>query len=158
MWGLNCVVNLALLSYTTIWNDSFGSVLNTIFSKSSRSIFYTLKYIVVWFSYIEVVQSSSILSAILFTAEINCYKTVRFFPDSFTLVSKFVAWHVAAYVVVVNVINIFQILSEQANEVCVFSYSLTRKSKIVLRYVKTIYVAVTTSGVIGFAFVLSFKQ
>ena len=83
---------------------------------------------------------------------------MRFFPDSFTQVSKFVFWHVAAYVVVVSVINVFKILSEQANEVCVFSYSLRRKSKIVLRQVKTIHVAVPTSGVIGFAFVLSFKQ
>jgi len=58
----------------------------------------------------------------------------------------------------VNVINAFQILSEQANKVCVFSYSLTRKSKIVLRQVKTVHVAVPTSGAISFAFVLSFKQ
>jgi len=100
------------------------------------------------------------LSAIPLTAEVNCYKTVRFFPDSFKQVSKFVFRHVAGYVVVVNMINIFfQILSEQANEVCVFSYSLTLKSKIVLRYVNTIHVAVTASGVIGFVlFVLSFKQ
>jgi len=107
IWGLNYVVNLVLLSDTTIWNDSFRSVLSAIFSKISRSIFYTLKYILVWFWYIEIVQSSSILSAILFTAEINYYKTVRFFPDSYTQVSKFVFWHVAAYVVVVNVINLW---------------------------------------------------
>jgi len=57
--------------------------------------------------------------------------------DSFNLYASLKFYltfrHVAAYVVVVNVINIFQILSEQTNEVCVFSYSLTRKSKIVLR-------------------------
>ena len=55
-------------------------------------------------------------------------------------------------------IDILQILSKETDKIGIFSYSLTRKSKIVLRQVETIHVAMSTSGVISFTFVLSFKQ
>jgi len=40
MCGLNRVVNRVLLSFTTIWHDSFCSVLWTIFWRSSICIFH----------------------------------------------------------------------------------------------------------------------
>ena len=51
-------------------------------------------------------------------------------------------------------INIFQILREKANKVSVFSDSLCRKFKIVLRKVKAVYVTMSSTNIVTFTLIL----
>ena len=57
-----------------------------------------------------------------------------------------------------DVVDIFLVLRKEADKVSVFSYSLTKKPKIVLSQVETVHVTVSVSGVISFAFILSFQK
>jgi len=58
--------------------------------------------------------------------------------------------------VVVNMIDVFEVLRKETDKVRVFSYRLTWQFEVILSQVETVHVAVTTSGIISLTFVLSF--
>jgi len=50
---------------------------------------------------------------------------------SYTQGSKFIFSHIATYVVAINMIDIVQVLRKQTDKVCVFSYRLAWKLKVI---------------------------
>ena len=71
---------------------------------------------------------------------------------------EFVKCHVATTMISVDVSEILRILWKQYDNVRILSYRMTWQSKIVLSDVQRITVIVTTTGVIGFSFILSTKE
>ena len=65
----------------------------------------------------------SILSTILFAAQIYNCETVRFIPSSLTQGSEFFFIHVATYVVVVNVVDVLEVFRKETGKVRVFVIS-----------------------------------
>ena len=73
MGRLNRVFNLVVLSLTTIENDLFGRLVE------EEAPFYNEKISLIW--YVKLVKHTSIFSVVFFTAKINDYKPVLFFPS-----------------------------------------------------------------------------
>jgi len=59
-------------------------------------------------------------------------KTVRFLPRFFAEISEFIFRHIVTYVVIVNVVYVFQVLFKQNNEICILSNRLSGKYEILL--------------------------
>jgi len=78
-----------------------------------------------------------------------------FVPSFLTQGSKFIFSHITTYVVAIIMVDIFQVLRKQTDKVCVFSYRLAWKLKVILSYVETVDIRMAASRIISFALVLS---
>ena len=122
--GLNQVLNLVVLSLTTIEIDLFRSVVIAICLRSS-SIFIIKIFLFILIWYVEPIKSASILTAVFLTREINDYKTVVNLPSCFTKISEFFLSHIITHMILENVINILKVLRKQTDKICVLSNCLS---------------------------------